>query len=577
MSLEELLPTQSMQKMKQLGGNFDIFSQSIKQITTFQMQLYESIRGLAETMASVKTDVSALNGQMANVEGTIQTSLQNTQLDIVTRGGVPLDDAIAGHGERIASLYRGLDAADSRIDRLEQLAEISIHKDEFESLATIVSHNAVSANEAANGIQKLQMELNSQAGDLDRKWQALKGILQDNSADLIAKLDERVSKRDMKAYCQHRDLAELCTLFSSLPQTKRVQIGQLIPEIFLDSTISMDEKLKLSFERLHVERERVDLEDAELVREFEQLKHLALKQNTDETSDQMINADVCDVATDSGYSERYEVRELIYNRSVHRLSIATQFGADSSCEATREVDFQQVLDETLTKSRKFTEQPEVDMGEVTASIIHTCQTFIEKQISALAGVMDFKLDPKDLHTLITQLKVVEEIKAELNTLKLKMKFKADSSLIPHELERYVKREEFFEMMECQSTTPKSKRAMTALPAVRPLKPEKTPPTSTRPKRAEPRPVTGLVLGRNSKMTGVNDRYAVGQDHKMYLRETPTPTESASGEGTANVSGRASYYDRSKMSMEVEGVEAAVDHQPFVPALRLPKENLGGMD
>jgi phage shock protein A len=578
MSLEDLIPEQSIQKMKHLGSNFDMFSQSIKQITSFQIQLYDSIQALAEAMVSVKADVTTLNGQIGNIEGTVQSYLQTTQPEKVTRDGVPFDDALSEQAERTSYLSRRSDAMEDRLDRLEARADVLVNQDEFQPVSKAASLNSVSITENSAGLKKLRNDLTDQCDDLEKKCQALKSLFHESSDDLVLKLDEKVTKKDLKAYCQHRDLAELCTLFSSLPPTKRVQIGELIPQIFMDTSLSMDEKLALAFDKLHVERERVDLENAELVREFDALKRLAFQQNTDAPIGVIcVEAEVCDMATDSGYSERFETRHAVFDRGVTRMNIGTQFGGESACEATREVDFQQLIDHSISRAHtgSIAEQPQMDVSEITSRVIQTCQPFIEKQIASLAGMLGFKVDETDLHNLVGQSRVLEEIKADVSALKSRSTVRSDSSFMPLELDQYVRRDEFFDMVESHVSAQQSKRLMTAVPKMRPVKPEKTTPKTTRPKRPEHRAATGLVLGRNSRLMGVNERYLTGDDGKMYIKEGPTSVEAGFVEPSITGAGRPSYFDRSTTAMDIDGVDAVIDFQPFVPALRLARDDFGG--
>lgn len=86
----------------------------------------------------------------------------------------------------------------------------------------------------------------------------------------------------------------------------------------------------------------------------------------------------------------------------------------------------------------------------------------------------------------------------------------------------------------------------------------------------------LVPARNSKLLGVNDKFLIGDDGKTYLKETTRVGDRNYKEPpiTGTGSGRVSYYDRSKMSMEIDGVDAVVDFQPFVSVDELKKNQKG---
>jgi hypothetical protein len=145
---------------------------------------------------------------------------------------------------------------------------------------------------------------------------------------------------------------------------------------------------------------------------------------------------------------------------------------------------------------------------------------------------------------------LEELQEETQACKTKLLLKVDQSLMVDMLRNYVTRDEFY--------------AKTGDQVVLKLGPKPTKPPPRRPVTPSRPPPVNLVPARNPLMLGVNDRYLKGKDNKMYLRETTTISDRAYREPSLTGQPR-SYYDRAKTELEIDGVAAVLDFQPFVPA------------
>ena len=150
--------------------------------------------------------------------------------------------------------------------------------------------------------------------------------------------------------------------------------------------------------------------------------------------------------------------------------------------------------------------------------------------------------------------------------------KVDYSALMQEIDKCLKREEFFEMMDTQPMSTPRSRKFASIPKVKKQSSGNVGTitavlNSARRQKADVQKPTTLVPARNSKMLGVNEKYLIGDDGKTYLKESLRISDRTYREPpiTGDRSSRVSYYDRSKVSMDVEGFDAVLDFQPFVPA------------
>jgi hypothetical protein len=153
--------------------------------------------------------------------------------------------------------------------------------------------------------------------------------------------------------------------------------------------------------------------------------------------------------------------------------------------------------------------------------------------------------------LVNELRMVEELQRETAAVKLKLTTKVDNSEFQDALRHFVLREELYQRGAAGQVKSDPRQ---------PVRPQtsaaRRPPPSTRP--------SPLVPGRTPFMMGVNDKFLKGKDNKLYLRETATVGDPTFREPA--VTGQAkSYYERSRTTIELDGIEAVFDFQPFVPA------------
>ena len=568
---DEIIPNHTLVNMRSLGDHIDYFGGAMKQMLNFQFLLYDALNDLASRFVDLRTEVSQMSTQIVNVDDAVQVYFQKHNVQITTKDGLSLDDAVAELKDSIEQIYKRLEKQGQRTDRLEADAATHVKNEDWKILVDSVNRFSAIADESVSGVQRLQEQFNDQTSNIDGKWNVVKELFKSKTDEFQEVIDQTPSFADLEKFCKHRDLAELITLFSSLLPNKRARIKDIIPQVFLDSSTTMEEKLRTAYELLTVERDRLDLEDAELVEEFEQLKNLIKMQNSDEARDHMYKQiTVADVATVSGCADVSEPRTLVFNRGVPHRSIQTQFLGPDNCEANADVGLDDLVSAFLMKKGASGSNDAIASEEFKSDILKSCQDLIEEQLTPLFGSAGSPVDKEDIHVLIGELKDVSEFKTALESLRVKLNLKVDQSFLMQELDKCLKREEFFEMMECPSTQTRttSRKGLSGFPRVRKtpdrsISATATAPPSSRRQKPELQKPTAFVLGRNSKLLGVNDKYLIGDDGKTYLKESSRISDKQYREPP--ITGDRSYYDRSKISMEIEGVDAVLDFQPFVPA------------
>ncbi|OHT10561.1 hypothetical protein TRFO_20048 [Tritrichomonas foetus] len=563
---DDIISNNTIRNMKRLTDNFDTFNMGIKQMLNFQFLLFDCLNDLGAKYVSLKSDVNLFNSQLNNVDDVVQSYLTNNKITVTTRDGVPIDDAIIAINDKISNIYHRLDSYHDRTQKLEIVSDDSVRKSEFRILKQELDQNSHETSETSKGIQLLQKELDGQKTYLDEKWELMKGLFQTTKEDITKTIDEKMPIEGMVSYAKHNELSELITFISELPQEKRVRIPKIIPQVFLDSSTTMEEKLKKAYDLLMIERSRLDLEDSQLVQEFTQLKQLAKMHFQDPSIEaQYKDVMVADIATDSGYSDRSAERHLVFNRGYPHSGIATNFHGPDDCEAERETPFEILIDQLIASRKGGSGNMDIDTDELKENVLKDVQKHVEVQMTTLMKELGVNINQDDIHQLVNELRAVEEVKDDINGLKVKLQLKVDQSIIFQELEKYLKREEFFDMLEAQPTTSRtSRRPTSTLTKVR-VK-QNLPPATSRRQKPEVKSPAMLVPSRNSKLLGVNDKYLIGDDGKTYLKESSRVSDKSYKEPpiTGTGSGRVSYYDRSKMTMEIDGVDAVIDFQPFVP-------------
>ena len=563
---EEIISSTTVKRMKGLTDNFDTFNVGMKQILNFQFLLFECLNDLSTKFYSLKTDFNNMSDQFGNADTFIQNYLSKNKISVTTKDGIPLDDAISLLSEKVTSLYSKIDAFEDKTSKLEYVVDDCVRKADFRELQNNVNYNISLTNETATGVQLMQKQLDNQNSYLDGKWEQVKELFQNKVDDFSDLINSKMSIDQMGAYTKHSDVAELMSFISALPQEKKVRIPKIIPQVFQDSSMTMEEKLKKAYDLLMVERSRIDLEDAQLVREFTQLKNLAKAHFQDPTFEaQYKDVIVYDVATDSGYSERGNERHLVFNRALQHSAIATNFHSPNDCDAERETPFEILIDNLIASRKVGISGDGSDNQIMKDEVILEVEKNVEQKFASVMKQLGMNINQDDIHNLISVLNDVDSFKNEIEGLKVKLQLKVDTSIIFQELEKYLKRDEFFEMLDSAYPSIKPKRPMSALPKVR-IKQGNTQPSTSRKQKPELKSPQMLVPSRNSKLLGVNDKFLIGDDGKTYLKETSRVGDKTYKEPpiTGAGSGRVSYYDRSKMTMEIDGVDAVIDFQPFVP-------------
>lgn len=574
----EIISSHTLGNIKGLGDKYDTFNIGMKQLLNFQFMLFDCLNNLASKFNSLQSDVNLLNNQMSSVDEAVQNYFSRNRMTILTRDGVPLDDALQVMSDKISSINRKLESCENRTEKLEFISEDCVRKEDFRNIKTELSQNTKATNETSYGVQLLQKEIESQKTRLDDKWELLKDLFKTEVDHVKSDIDSRMLKEDMKEYIKHNEVAELMAFIDSLPKEKKVRIPNIIPQVFQDSATTMDEKLKKAYDLLSIERSRIDLEDVELVQEFSQLKNLAKSRFQDPSLEAKFREIiVCDVATDSGYSERSNEHRLTFNRGRPRSTIATNFNPPDHIDADRETPLEELIEELIESRKKESPQKETNNEGMNDKMAQEIEKNVEIQVTNLMKGLGLNIGQEDIHQLINVLKTVEEMKDDVEGLKVKLQLKMDQSKVLQELEKYLKREEFFEMLDVSNSSSRStKRPTSALPKVRSK--QNLPPSiaTARKQKPEVKSPAMLVPARNSKLLGVNDKFLIGDDGKTYLKETTRVGDRNYKEPpiTGTGSGRVSYYDRSKMSMEIDGVDAVVDFQPFVSVDELKKNQKG---
>jgi hypothetical protein len=282
------------------------------------------------------------------------------------------------------------------------------------------------------------------------------------------------------------------------------------------------------------------------------------KAGTDEsTNAEFRDCQVRDALTGPETCEISEIRFIRLLQGDRGTAVATFFDGPEKCICEREKSAS--LETDLTRARS---QPSnLNPSDITSTVILHCQGIIERQMELVMRAMGIKIDRNDRVQLIGQLSIVEEIQRETELMKKKLLIKVDQSFFTSQLKLYLTREEFF--VKCAeagihiSQTPISQPVERFGKVVTPARQIHS--RKTKERRGAPLP---LVPAR-SPMMSVNEKFLKGKDNRLYLREMTGIADRSYRE--PNPVGTRSYYERSRTSMEVDGVDAILDFQPFVPA------------
>jgi len=553
--LDEIIPLSALNGMRQLGDNVDIFMNTMKQIINFQNMLYNGLKTLSGKFSSIKTEVTFLNNQLLNVDDAVQAYLMRNPVTVYTRDGLHLDDALNGINDRLSTAMNRIRKSDENIENLTNIIEGAVLKEDISQFTQDLGTLQQTSHETTLAIEKIEKEVNEQKGSLDEKWNVMKEMFRQQVAEVSQITDRKVDVSELDRYMKHIQVAELMQLIQALPKSKRTRIPEIIPQIFGEKSMTMEEKIKKVYDMLSVERERVDQEKNEVEMEFDKLKQITLSNaNMNGPKDGelvFIECEVRDIAVDSGYSEYSSKRIAQIKRVCEHRTIGSNFLGPNDCIFEQEDSMNDLVDK-LDSKKPSSDMSKMSVDTIVSRAVLMVQDVIEDQMGSILNSLGSSLDKKDVSTLLKQLKTVDQMKVDMDTLKIKLSMKIDQAIAQQEFDNMVTKEEFYSYLESVGWKPKQIKPETTIPRVKTASRALATPR----KKIEPKAAIPLVPSRSPKMLGVNDKYAIGDDGKSYLKELPS-------EDISNTS-KISYHERSKLTMEVDGIDTVIDFQPFVP-------------
>lgn len=567
---DDIITPNTLNSMKHLGENFDSFNMGIRQLLSFQFLLYDSLNELAAKFAALKTDVTFLQNQVFNIDDAVANYMKEHPIEVYTRDGVPIDDVLETVQEKLKSTSEHLNLIEEKNQKFECRINDSASRDTVLTMKAELEETTEVANETARSLKKLQKQMNLESTSSDSNIESFSDIFRRQFDEYTTQMDKKADLEDLKDYVKHSELEDFAHLFQSVPELLKSNIPKIIPKVMSLPNLSTEEKIRKAYELLHVERKRVNQENQQLIDAFQQLKettHVVEVDKEERAPVEIIEIEVKDVGTFSGTAESSDIRIQNVSRNVKHISIGTNFDGPENIVADREVGITELF-EHLDNETQFNEANtgfgytgHADIQSITSACVQQCQGIIERQLDLLMNAFGVTIDKNDIKTLVTQLSAVEEMRRNVDSLLVKINLKIDKSIFFEELKRYMLKEEFYEKcggsVGLGSLSPFKTNGANTLPKV-------TSKGQKRPKTEQKNRPVPLVPARNPYMLGVNDKYLKGKDNKFYLRETSTIGDRSYKEPPITGANK-SYFERSKMAMEVEGFEAVVDFQPFVPA------------
>lgn len=196
--------------------------------------------------------------------------------------------------------------------------------------------------------------------------------------------------------------------------------------------------------------------------------------------------------------------------------------------------------------------------KVLKAIVPTIWAIVA-DITSSGSSSGLKLGRHEAKQLIAQLKFLERVKNDVNTLKTELTLKADKRKTGDELRLRITREEMFDylMQNFPENSLLQQFVFNKLGRLPPLKQKSEAKNSIGPHLAKShvlkaRGQHALIPARNSKMLSLNQKFLKGQDGKYYLREM-------ANEDFQNEP-KPVFGDSNSVS-----AENALDFQPYVPA------------
>ena len=553
--LDEIIPQSTINNMKHLSDNFDMFGVGIRQLLNFQFMLYESLNELATKFTSLKSEVSYLSNQVLNVDDAVNTYLSHHPVEVLTRDGMPVNDALTTLQERINATSERLKSIDEKNHRYEALFEDAVTKEDIGYLNLELEKTTEVNNETSNAIKKLQKEINKQKDSEDNMWNEVKDIVRQQMEQYESMMNQKIESSDLLDYVKHAELAEVCTLLRSVPNDSKTRIPEILPQVFRLTGISMDEKLQRAYDLLHIERKRINAEKQQLKDAFSELKEKAALSAYQESEEEMIEFEVRDVGTDSGFVEFEDARTQKIKKFSKRMAVATNFDGPDKIFSEHDLTIQELIDSCDMEDDGSFQIKNNNINDIVKAVVNQSQAIIERQLGLLLKSLGVQIDKNDIKTLVNQLSIIEELQQEMEAIHFKLDLKVDRSLFLEALKKYMLKDEFYE-----NSNSKTNYSLTPLPKVT----NKSAQVQKRSKTAQHNRPVPLVPARNPYMLGVNDKFTKGKDNKLYLRDTGPATDKSYKEPPITGSPNRSYFERSKMSMEYDGIESILDFQPFVP-------------
>lgn len=570
--IEEIIPPTAVSQMNQLGQNIDIFQSSMKQILNFQNMLYQGLKALTTKFSQLKNEVNFLNNQMLNVDDAVNSYLARNPVTVFTQDGQKIDDALGDMSDRIQAVLSRISRIEQREERFDDFINNSFKPEEVKDLKVEIKQASKMSSDMTDAVQAIHQKIQDQGKQIDDKWSSMKEFITKQNEQVEEHIGSKVDKEILESYISTSNLAELIMMFKSMPVNKQVRIPDIIPQVFADVKLTNEEKIQRCFEMLSVERNRIHREQAECINEFTQLKRLASSVGDDDAEGSLSpenyeRVELRDIGCDSGVTEQSEPKFGLILKKYKKRTIATNFDGPQNCTSAAEKGKDELIEVMEENIKNAGSTSQIDTAALTAKVLADVEEEITNKLTdALTGIGS-NLQRSDIKTILDGLRDVQEVKKDLSKVKLGLSMKIDKSIAKQEFDSYVRRDEFFAYMETGNLRPHAYNTQTKEPPVRSTSRSaaSNKVVTPRKKTAEIKGPLPLVPARNPKMLGVNDKYAIGDDGKMYFKELPEQN-STTLTGLSTRSTKSSYYERSKSMMESqEGIETVLDFQPFVPA------------
>ena len=302
---QETIPDGAIQGMKHLGDSFSNFSSSIQQIINFQFMLYEGLQDLALKFTGLKQSLNKLE-ESSSVDVAIASYFDRNPVIPTTRSGLSIDDALDIFNDKLLGTYEKLDKFNKLTSTMQTTLDNTCTQDDLRNVISNQKQNNQTIMEALNAISKLQNQIEKQNVEISNHWDSMKNMFKSQSEETNILLSKKADKTDLEFLITNAQLCELLTLFANVSAAKKTKIPEIINQVFQDNKTTIEEKIKLCYEFLSVEKDRLQTERSQLVTEFRQLRSLAETKDGFDISPEFYTTEVRDVGTDSGVIDVFE-------------------------------------------------------------------------------------------------------------------------------------------------------------------------------------------------------------------------------------------------------------------------------